>query len=188
MGLLSVTAAVSILTELAIRPGDTQQSEWLAATRGMDGGTTRRLLARLARAGLVRMRRGPGGGALLGRFALEITLLDVVLAVAPARSNPAPERTSRVAGRRRNLGPLVGEVLAAADRCRDDFLRGITIQDLAVRLEALDRESARQARASRRAAISEPRAAPRGGDGTNRELVQQAESCRNFRLDPRRSR
>lgn len=169
MASLTLTAAVSILIELAARPGETRPSEMLATSRRMDGGTTRRLLQRLAQAALVRVRRGPGGGCVLARPAEEINLFDVAAAVGAPASRTAPLRASQVASRRRNLGPLVGEILAAADQCRDDFLGRVTIHELAVRLGRLDRESARQAARDRRRLVESAEAGV-GCDGRDRRF------------------
>lgn len=73
--------AVHIVTYLACRRGAPATSDHVAESVGTHPALIRRLSAQLARAGLVRAQRGARGGAVLGRPASEITLLDVYRAV-----------------------------------------------------------------------------------------------------------
>ena len=88
------------------------------------------IFGKLRRAGLVKSKRGPGGGYLLARRAGEVSLADVVLAVQGSsllRSGSAAGRGSPefVWGL---LGGALDEALARrtlADLCREAALRGL---------------------------------------------------------------
>jgi DNA-binding IscR family transcriptional regulator len=75
------TVAVHILTFLDTRCGQPTTSELISSSVNTNPSTIRRLLGLLAKAGLTRSIMGTGGGALLGRDATAITLLDVYLAI-----------------------------------------------------------------------------------------------------------
>ena len=68
--------AIHILVLLATEPGGQATSGRLAESVGTNPVVIRRLAGQLARAGLIRIRRGPGG-AELARPAAEITLAQV---------------------------------------------------------------------------------------------------------------
>lgn len=68
--------AIHILLLLATEPGGQATSGRLAESVGTNPVVIRRLAGQLARAGLIRIRRGPGG-AELARPATDITLAEV---------------------------------------------------------------------------------------------------------------
>lgn len=78
--------AVHVLCALAYNEGEVVASEDLARTVGTNASFLRGLIGQLRDAGLVETRLGKGGGALLGRPASKITLLDVYRAT---ESRPA---------------------------------------------------------------------------------------------------
>ena len=74
--------AVHIMTALAFL-GEKATSEVLSNTVNTNPVVIRRLLGKLARAGLVRAERGQSGGFSLARSATTISLLDIYRAVMP---------------------------------------------------------------------------------------------------------
>ena len=75
------SVAVHILTFLQTQKGEPATSELVASSVGTNASLIRRLTGQLIAAGLVSTQRGTGGGAVLGRPANEITLLDVHRAI-----------------------------------------------------------------------------------------------------------
>lgn len=75
------SVAVHILTFLQTQNGEPATSELVASSVGTNPSLIRRLMGQLTRAGLASAQRGTGGGAVLGRAAKEITLLDVHRAI-----------------------------------------------------------------------------------------------------------
>ncbi|HEV7992388.1 MAG TPA: Rrf2 family transcriptional regulator [Gemmatimonadaceae bacterium] len=75
------SVAVHILTFLQTQRGEPATSELVASSVGTNPSLIRRLMGQLIKAGLASAQRGTGGGAVLGRPASEITLLDVHRAI-----------------------------------------------------------------------------------------------------------
>lgn len=73
--------AVHILALLESGGGEPVTSERIAGSVNTNPAVVRRILSLLARAGLTTSRRGAGGGALLARPAVGITLREVYCAV-----------------------------------------------------------------------------------------------------------
>jgi Rrf2 family protein len=123
--------AVHILTLLQSQPGQPATSEWIAGSVNTNPSLIRRLLSRLAKAGLTTSQMGKGGGALLARRADKITLADVYRAIGegrdvlPIHSSPNPKCP---VGRRIH-GVLASRTHAAA-RALERELARTTIQDL----------------------------------------------------------
>lgn len=95
----------------------------------------RRISGQLARAGLIRVRRGPGGAA-LAREPERITLEDVWLALHGPNGTPLlplhrPSQTCPVGGK---IRPALGEAFAAAERALHRSLAATTLAALARRL------------------------------------------------------
>jgi Rrf2 family protein len=81
---LSVRAeyAVRALLELAASEHAIVSAEQLSREQGIPGKHLEAVMTTMRRAGLVRNRRGPGGGYYLARPASEVSLADVVNAVS----------------------------------------------------------------------------------------------------------
>lgn len=73
--------AIHVLTLLETEGGRPVTSDYIASSVNTNPGFIRRILAMLARAGLVRSQLGAGGGALLAKPVSQIRLLDVFAAV-----------------------------------------------------------------------------------------------------------
>lgn len=76
------------LLELAAVYPQARSSSELAARRGIPAAYLSRLLAELARTGLVRSRRGPGGGVALARAPERIRISELVAARSEDRAMP----------------------------------------------------------------------------------------------------
>jgi Rrf2 family protein len=76
-------AAVHIMTMLAAQPEEYMSSEIIASSMDTNRVVVRRLLGRLADAGLVSSQAGVFGGAKLEQKPSQITLLDIYRAVEP---------------------------------------------------------------------------------------------------------
>lgn len=115
--------------------GDPATSYWLAERVHTNPVVVRRISGQLARAGLLRVRRGAGGAA-LARPAQAITLEDVWLALHAAEGRPLlplhPPST-RAGGEERSLAVLA-TAFAEAEAIFRGGLRGITLHHLAERL------------------------------------------------------
>ncbi len=73
--------AVRAAIELAAQPGEPMSTETIASRQEIPLPFCAKILNELRAAGLVRSRRGPGGGYLLQRAGDEITLIEVLEAV-----------------------------------------------------------------------------------------------------------
>lgn len=85
--MISPTAeyALRAIVALAQRDGQAVVTPTIADTTRVPAGYLAKVLQTLGRAGLVRSRRGLGGGFMLARPPAEITVLDVVNAVDPIK-------------------------------------------------------------------------------------------------------
>lgn len=85
MALLSQTTeyALQAMVLLAAFPGEPRTSKQITAATNAPEGYISKVMQTLVRAGLVKSKRGLGGGFTLARTANEITLLDIVDAVDP---------------------------------------------------------------------------------------------------------
>ncbi|NGM23604.1 Rrf2 family transcriptional regulator [Roseomonas stagni] len=128
--------AIHILLLLATEPGGQATSGRLAESVGTNPVVIRRLAGQLARAGLIRIRRGPGG-AELARPAAEITLADVWQAM---RRNGLPllpihRAPSRGDAVGRATPALLRDVFDAAETALEERLSTVTVEQLCQRLE-----------------------------------------------------
>lgn len=91
----------------------------------------RRLLAQLARRGLVSVKLGAGGGARLARPPEQVTLADIYLALGegPLFQVPVLDETHECAVGR-SVGPVLTVVLTRAERGLLDELRAVTLFDV----------------------------------------------------------
>ena len=92
------------------------------------------IFGRLRRAGLVRSKRGPGGGYRLARSAADINLAEIVLALQGALLARAGSRSGATGPEFvwETLDGALGEVLARrtlADLCREAARRGVERAD-----------------------------------------------------------
>ena len=140
--------AVHILTLLETGRGNPLTSEYIAGSVNTNPAVVRRILSRLARAGITTSRLGAGGGALLARPAREITLRDVYRAVECegrlfAMHQEEPNPNCPVG---RNIQAVLDRATAAAQRALEETLAGRTLADVMAEVRAEDRET-RPARA-----------------------------------------
>ncbi len=124
--------AAHILLMVAAERGEPSTSQRLATSINTNPVVVRRITGQLARAGLVRVRRGPGG-AELTRAASGITLQDVWRAVhsdtarplLPLHANPDP---ACPVGCR--VHAVLGEAFGTAERELERALARTTLADL----------------------------------------------------------
>jgi DNA-binding IscR family transcriptional regulator len=121
--------ALHILLVLAAEPAGKASSGRIAASVGTNPVVIRRLTGQLARAGLLRIRRGPGG-AELARPAEAITLADVWVAMRRPGlpllpTHPGPRGSGQALGAA--VPPLLRGPLDAAERAMERHLAGVTL-------------------------------------------------------------
>jgi Rrf2 family protein len=140
--------AVHILTLLEQSRGEPVTSEYIAGSVNTNPAVIRRLLSRLARAGLVCSRLGSGGGARLSRTASGITLLEVYRAVEEgqmfAMHYASPNPNCPVG---RQIQGVVEQSTRAAQRALEGELARRTIADVLHEVGARERRG-RRARAA----------------------------------------
>jgi len=131
--------ALHILLLLATESGGQATSGRIAESVGTNPVVIRRLAGQLARAGLVRIRRGPGG-AELARPAGAITLAEVWAAMRRPNLPLLPTHRGPRSGND-PLGTMVPGalrgVLDEAEAAMEQRLAQVTLADLAGRLPAL---------------------------------------------------
>ena len=124
--------ALHILLLLAAEPAGKASSGRIAASVGTNPVVIRRLTGQLARAGLLRIRRGPGGAA-LARPAEAITLAEVWVAMRRPGlpllpTHPGPRGSGQALGA--TVPPLLRGPLDAAERAMERHLAGVTLAAL----------------------------------------------------------
>jgi Rrf2 family protein len=125
--------AVHVLSNLAVRSGadDCVTSEKLAASVNTNASFVRRLLSKLAKAGLVTTTRGKGGSCALARKAKDIDLLEIYRAVeAPkvfAIHQYPKMKTCMISCR---INQAMGEVLDQTQSLVEKNLKGICLSDI----------------------------------------------------------
>lgn len=129
--------AVHILLLLATEPAGQATSNRIAESVGTNPVVIRRLAGQLARAGLVRIRRGPGG-AELARPAEAITLADVWTAMRRPNlpllpTHRGPQRGTDPLGMR--VPGMLRGVLDDAERAMERRLADVTLESLRASLE-----------------------------------------------------
>lgn len=134
--------AIHILLLLACRQRcGVATSHWIADSVNTNPVVVRRITGQLARAGLVRVRRGPGG-AELTRPPEEITLCDVWLAMTTERTGPmlpvhAFPNQECVVGQQ--IRTVLGGVFASVEQAVHASLRETTLAGLVSTIETPDR-------------------------------------------------
>ena len=128
--------AIHILLLLAAEPSSQATSGRIALSVGTNPVVIRRLAGQLARAGLLRIRRGPGG-AELARPPAEITLAEIWAAMRRPGlpllpTHPGPQRGGDALGRA--VPALLRAVLDEAEGAMERKLAEITLQALLDRL------------------------------------------------------
>lgn len=122
--------ATHILALLAVREGEPSSSELIAGSVQTNPVVIRRLLGILARAGLVSAVSGRGGGAVLGRPAERITLLDVYRAVEERdliRLHDAADSKCPIG---RKIHGVLGSYCDRAEDAMTKYLRGVTLAEV----------------------------------------------------------
>lgn len=106
-------------------------SQAIASSVNTNPVVVRRITGQLARAGLVRVRRGPGG-AELTRGAELITLADVWAAVTPRAGSLLPVHAgpNQACHIGREVHAVLGRSFASAERAMLDALAGTTLAGL----------------------------------------------------------
>jgi Rrf2 family protein len=138
-----LAVAVHILVLIARGEGRPVSSEEIARSVRTNPSLVRRLLVRLARAGLTVGIQGARGGALLARSPEDISLADVYRAVDGGEIFAAPGHPPHpgcLVGR--NISPVLEIRLAAARDAVEMELRRTTIADAVWEVEA--REARRE--------------------------------------------
>jgi DNA-binding IscR family transcriptional regulator len=128
--------AIHILLLLATEPGGQATSGRIAGSVGTNPVVIRRLAGQLARAGLLKVRRGPGG-AELARRPEEITLAEVWAAMRRPGLPLLPNHRGPSAGGDllgREVPGLLRGVLDDAERAMEDHLAGVTLRELHARV------------------------------------------------------
>jgi Rrf2 family protein len=143
------SVATHILTFLQTQDGIPAASELIAASVNTNASLIRRLLQQLGKAGLTRSQLGTGGGALLGRRAEEITLLDVYRAVDEEgevfaiHQDPNPKC---LVGR--NIQVVLKAQITAAEQAMQAELAKTSVADMASQVQQNDaRTPAKRAQA-----------------------------------------
>jgi DNA-binding IscR family transcriptional regulator len=132
--------AIHILLLLAAEPSSRATSGRIALSVGTNPVVIRRLAGQLARAGLLRIRRGPGG-AELARPPGAITLAEVWAAMRRPGlpllpTHPGPQRGGDALGR--SVPALLRGVLDVAEGAMERKLAETTLQALLDRLGAAE--------------------------------------------------
>jgi len=123
--------AVHILTLLEHEGGRPVTSAYIAGSVNTNPGFIRRLVALLARAGLVTTRLGAGGGVLLAKPAERIRLAEVYRAVESGdlfALHHSPPNPKCPVGQ--HIQQALRTVLRPAEGALESKLRGVTVTDI----------------------------------------------------------
>lgn len=139
--------SVHILALLETGRGEPLTSEYIAGSVNTNPAVVRRILSRLAQAGITMSRLGAGGGSLLARPASDITLRDVYRAVECegrlfALHHEEPNPNCPVG---RNIQAVLDRATGAAQRALESALADRTVADVMAEVRAEDREGRRAA-------------------------------------------
>ena len=129
--------AVHLMTSLAHNPDVQQNSERLAQSTRTNAVVIRRLLAKLAKAGLVKTQRGKSGGVQLCRKASAITLADIYRAVSSSRLLNCSEKPAlRECPVSCSMSEILNDVLDGVEAAGVNYLSKIRVSDLAKRIDS----------------------------------------------------
>lgn len=132
------TTAVHVCAVLANNPGEDVTSDYVADSVNTNPVVVRRLLAALARAGLVASRRGSGGGYRLARPAARIDLAAIAIAVDDDEGpsfGPNPPNPACPVGRA--IKPVLAEAIGRAEAARLAELRRVHLDEILEKLLAV---------------------------------------------------
>lgn len=123
--------AVHISVLLALKDGDSVTSDWIAESVNTNAVVVRRLIASLARAGLVKSHRGIKGGTTLARPARAISLLDISKAVESegdfTTHNQPPNPACPVGA---NIVGVLLTILERVEAVKEQELAKVSLADL----------------------------------------------------------
>src|SRR5688572_10982617 len=117
--------AVHILTFLQTREGEPSTSELIASSVNTNPSLIRRILGLLAQAGLTDSKMGTGGGAVLGRKAEGITLLDVYRAIERSDIIPLHNTPNQLCPVGRNIHAAFRNKVSTAQHAFEANLKGV---------------------------------------------------------------
>ncbi|WP_151734836.1 Rrf2 family transcriptional regulator [Paenibacillus tengchongensis] len=132
--------AIHILTLIDSNKDGKSTSEWIAASVNTNPVVIRRLTGMLHKAGLVDVRPGVAG-ARLTRSSSDITLLDIyraVNAVGEGSLFAVHEHPNPACPVGRNIAGAIVPVFSAAQTAMEDVLKGVTLEQVADTIPALD--------------------------------------------------
>lgn len=132
--------AVHILAALALNDGNAVRSEQLASSASTNPTVIRRLLSKLAEAGITSSQLGYGGGATLAKPANQITLLDVFQVVEEPNifemHRTPPDKNCFVG---RNIQEVLSKTTTKAQQALEAELSKTTIAEVAQTIQTLAR-------------------------------------------------
>ncbi len=129
------TVATHICAVIALAPERAVTSDDAAGSVNTNPVVARRILAALARAGLVSSQRGPSGGYRLALSPQEIDLAAIARAIDGAEGPVfAPHAPNPVCPVGRGIQPLLTEIVRRADGARLAELAKTRLSDIVARL------------------------------------------------------
>ena len=128
--------AVHIASLLALAGGERRCSAASAHSIDTNPVVVRRIVAALARAGLVTARRGASGGSILARPAQRITLQDLRAAVEAPEPFAIHDHPSAGCPVGRNIERVLSGVLGRAEAALERELKRTSLADVVADLQA----------------------------------------------------
>lgn len=147
--------ALRAMTALAMRPGESMTAAALADATRVPPDYLAKVLQQLGAAGLIRGRRGVGGGYALDRAASDVRLIDVINAVAQMRTvESCPLGPGSAPGELCSLHRAIDRALQAAIVIFEDMTIEDVLTDDESRVPLCEASEAKQAAAPREGAAS----------------------------------
>lgn len=129
--------SVHIVTSLAVAKDGKLTSPELAESIRTNPIVVRRLVAKLVEKGLVKSFRGKSGGLELGRAASEISLRDIYEASTDKRLLGLPGKPAKQScAVSCAMGSLLCEVAEGLENKSREYLAGIRVSDLVMKIQA----------------------------------------------------